>query len=119
MMSIAGAGRVTKPIPGGPTGRPSLAPTRSKVGQRTDPAAARRQTTTALNDRTNTTSRLTREKTGINKTGLNNATTNFTASKKKIPPWDTKARLEEMEKLVNMTNDRMNKLESEKAYVEA
>ena len=60
-------------------------------------------------------SRLNREKTGINKT----ASTNSTAGKKKIPPWDTKARLEEMEKLVNMTNDRMNKLESEKAHVEA
>jgi len=120
MMSIAGAGRVTKPIPGGPTGRPSLAPSRSKVGQRTDPAAARRQTTTALNDRTNTTtSRLTREKTGINRTGVNNTTSSSTAGKKKIPAWDTKARLEEMEKLVTMTNDRMNKLESEKAHVEA
>jgi len=119
MMSIAGAGRVTKPIPGGPTGRPSLAPTRSKVGQRTDPAAARRQTTTALNDRTNTTTRLTREKTGINRTGINNTTSSSTAGKKKIPAWDTKARLEEMEKLVTMTNDRMNKLESEKAHVEA
>ena len=62
---------------------------------------------------------MTREKTGINRTGVNNTTTNSTAGKKKIPAWDTKARLEEMEKLVTMTNDRMNKLESEKAHVEA
>lgn len=64
-------------------------------------------------------SRLTREKTGINKSGVSNASTNSTAGKKKIQPWDTKARLEQMEKLVNETNDRMNKLESEKAHVEA
>ena len=42
-----------------------------------------------------------------------------TTGKKKIAPWDTKGRLEEMEKLVNMTNERVNKLESEKAHVEA
>ena len=62
---------------------------------------------------------MAREKTGINRTGVNNTTSSSTAGKKKIPAWDTKARLEEMEKLVNMTNDRMNKLESEKAHVEA
>ena len=52
---MAGSRSVAKPLPGGPTGRPSLAPPRSKVAPKPE-VNARRQTTTALNDRTNTRS---------------------------------------------------------------
>merc|ERR1719154_1078328 len=109
MMSIAGAGSrlATKPIPRCPTGRLSLAST-----------PARRQTTTVLGDRTNP--RLTREKTSL-KPSLNKTSTSSTSNpgKKKIPAWDMKGRLEEMAKLMSQTTERMNKMENEKASVEA
>jgi len=109
MMSIAG-----KPVAGvkpiaSVTGRPSLAPgrTKSAAGVKNEPAS-RRQTTTALNDRTNT-SRLTREKTTLNKTSAST-----TGGTKKIPSWDLKGRLELMEKMVHDSNNRLQTLEKEK-----
>ena len=58
---------------------------------------------------------MTREKTSLSKT---TAPGNSTTAKKKIPAWDMKGRLEEMEKIVSKTTDRINKLENEKAQVE-
>ena len=65
-------------------------------------------------------SRLTREKTSL-KPSLNktSASTTSNPGKRKIPAWDMKGRLEEMEKLMSQTNERMNKMENEKASVEA
>ena len=39
--------------------------------------------------------------------------------KKKIPAWDTKGRLAEMEKLMTQTSERIERIENEKANVEA
>ena len=59
--------------------------------------------------------RLTREKTSL-KPSLNktSASTTSNPGKKKIPAWDMKGRLEEMEKLMSQTTERMNKMENEK-----
>jgi len=111
MMSIAGrTGLGSRPTPS-VTGRPSLAPPRSKTAASTT-INSRRQTTTALNDRTNT-SRLTREKTTLNKTSAST-----TGGSKKIPSWDLKGRLEAMEKMMAQNEERFVQLESDKATLQ-
>merc|ERR1719471_2196122 len=108
MMSIAGGSTASSRLRTQPTtGRPSVAPARSKSAAKPDPAAARRQTTTALNDRTNTTSRLTREKMSLNKTTASTGT-------KKVASWDLKGRLEQMDLVVKESQARLTALEQEK-----
>merc|ERR1719323_2683887 len=107
MMSIAGGSTASSRLRTQPTtGRPSVAPARSKSAAKPDPAAARRQTTTALNDRTNTTSR-PREKTSLNKTTASTGT-------KKVASWDLKGRLEQMDQVMKESQARLTALEQEK-----
>lgn len=93
------------------TGRPSLAPTKRPVPAKTDPAS-RRQTTTALNDRTNVRSGVTGQKTSLNKTGT------ATAANKKVPAWDVKGRLAAMESMMEASNSRIASLEMEKTSLQ-
>ena len=94
------------------TGRPSLAPTRRTGPVKADPAAARRQTTTALNDRTNVRSGTAGQRSNMNKTTTTAA--NTTAGNKKIPAWDMKARLANMETMMGQATNRIASLEQEK-----
>ena len=74
----------------------------------TKPGADRRQTTTALNNRTNSSRPgLTREKATLQKSSGGPA-------KGKRPAWDLKGRLEDMEKMFDMMNSRIQDLETEK-----
>jgi len=110
MMNIAGQGRTGRPGVGGTTSRPgvgSATASRPKTGV-TRPGADRRQTTTALNDRTNTSRPgLAREKTTLQKSSGG-------PPKGKRPAWDLKGRLEDMEKMFDLTNSRIQDLETEK-----
>ena len=92
------------------TGRPSLAPAR-RLAAPPSKTAARRQTTTALNDRTNVTSQRTG---GLNKTS--SAATG--AGNKKPPAWDVKGRLAAMESMMEASNDRIASLEQEKTNLQ-
>jgi len=116
MMNIAGQMRTGAPGRGGtngPAGRigGTTAATRGRMATTTRPGSDRRQTTTALNDRTNssTVSRpgMIREKTTLQKS-------NGGTAKGKRPAWDLKGRLEDMEKMFDMTNARIEDLEAEK-----
>ena len=92
------------------TGRPSLAPTKRPVPAKTDPVS-RRQTTTALNDKTNVRSGVNGQKTSLNKTSGAGAS-------KKIPAWDVKGRLAAMESMMEASNSRIASLELEKTSLQ-
>lgn len=127
MMSINGgtAGR-TGSSRGGVTGRPSMAPSRRLAAPpaKTEPAS-RRQTTTALNDRTNVRSGLTGQRSAVTKTSTNaaNKTTSTAGSansgaNKKIAAWDVKGRLAAMESMMAASNTRIASLEQEKTNLQ-
>ena len=97
------------------TGRPSLAPRKTAAAPaKTDPAS-RRQTTTALNDRTNVRS-TTGQRTGLNKTST--GTSGSGAANKKIPAWDVKGRLAAMESMMEASHSRIAALEEEKTSLQ-
>ena len=79
-----------------------------------DPAASRRQTTTALNDRTNVRTGTTAgQRTNMNKT-TSTGVSGVAAGTKKIPGWDMKARLAAMENMMGDATARIASLEEEK-----
>jgi len=114
MMNIAGQGKTgtqSRAGTGAAAGRTTAASRGRMSTIASRPGSDRRQTTTALNDRTNSTvSRpgMMREKTNLQKTGGGGTT------KGKRPAWDLKGRLEDMEKMFDMTNSRIEDLEAEK-----
>ena len=78
---------------------------------KSDPAS-RRQTTTALNDRTNVRS-------GQRVTSTKASTSASTAgANKKIPSWDVKGRLAAMESMMEASNTRIASLEQEKTNLQ-
>lgn len=109
MMSIAGRGGPTGRV-GTTTGRVAATTSKPKVVV-SRPGADRRQTTTALNDRTNSSARpgLNREKSSVVRGPSGPAKAGG-----KRPAWDLKGRLEDMEKMFAMTNTRVADLETEK-----
>lgn len=117
MMNIAGrGGPPARGGAGGAAGRAGVGTTaasRAKMAAPARPGADRRQTTTALNDRTNSSvSRpgLAREKSTIQKSSAGGGA----AKGGKRPQWDLKGRLEDMEKMFEKTNTRIIDLETEK-----
>ena len=111
---------------GGVTGRPSMAPSRRLAAPpaKTEPAS-RRQTTTALNDRTNVRSGLTGQRSAVTKTSTTaaNKTTSTAGSansgaNKKIAAWDVKGRLAAMESMMAASNTRIASLEQEKTNLQ-
>jgi len=122
MMNIAGQGKAGPSARvGGPAARAgamTTAASRAKMAAPARPGADRRQTTTALNDRTNSSvSRpgLSREKSTMQKSSAGPGKPAGGPTKGgKRPAWDLKGRLEDMEKMFDMTNNRIQDLETEK-----
>eukprot|EP00092_Neocalanus_flemingeri_P039561 GFUD01043077.1.p1 GENE.GFUD01043077.1~~GFUD01043077.1.p1 ORF type:complete len:706 (+),score=195.97 GFUD01043077.1:233-2350(+) len=117
MMSIAGA-RPAAGRAGTAGGRVGVVAGASKPKTTlARPGADRRQTTTALNDRTNSSMGrpgLAREKSSLVRSPAGAGKPAGKAAGGKRPAWDLKGRLEDMERMFDKTNRRVEDLETEK-----
>ena len=92
-----------------------MAPAKRSVATASSKTDTRRQTTTALNDRTNGRSGVPSQRTG----GLNKTNTGASgAGNKKLPAWDVKGRLAVMESMMEASNNRIASLEKEKTTLQ-
>ena len=92
-----------------------MAPAKRSVATTSSKTDTRRQTTTALNDRTNGRSGVPSQRTG----GLNKTNTGASgAGNKKLPAWDVKGRLAVMESMMEASNNRIASLEKEKTTLQ-
>lgn len=107
---------VTRPGTGSSTTRGNTS-TRGGLGARQGTTVGRRETTTALNDRTNRAG-ISREKTTLEKKPNGGAAPSKSgggaAPAGKRPAWDLKGRLEDMERMLGTTTRRVEDLETEK-----